>query len=88
MTTELGKPNQEKKPKRGGPQLGSGRPKFVPTVAERQLVATLSGRGLPQDQIAIPSEDWDTHRHAQNALPKRLLGGKANANSKIRWGAL
>jgi len=83
MTTEIDKPKQEKKLVKGGAREGSGRPKFVPTDAERQLVATLSGRGLPQDQIAIlvrtgiHIDTLRTHFH------KELLGGKANANSKI-----
>ena len=83
MTTALEKPKQEKKLGKGGARAGAGRPQFVPTVAERQLVATLSGRGLPQDQIAIlvrtgiHIDTLRTHFH------KELLGGKANANSKI-----
>ena len=83
MTTELGKPNQEKKPKRGGPQLGSGRPKFVPTDAERQLVATLSGRGLPQDQIAILVRTGIHIDTLRTHFQRELIGGTANANSKI-----
>lgn len=48
-----GKPTPEKKRKFGGPQPGSGRPAFVPTPEERELVAKLSGLGLPQNQIRM-----------------------------------
>jgi hypothetical protein len=48
-----GKPTAEKKRKFGGPQPGSGRPPFVPTAEERELVKKLSGLGLPQNQIRM-----------------------------------
>ena len=83
MTTELGKPNQEKKPKRGGPQLGSGRPKFEPTDADRAQVAVLSGRGLPQDQIAILVRYGIHIDTLRTHFAKELIGGKADANQQI-----
>lgn len=37
----------------GGAQPGAGRPPFVPTPEERELVKKLSGLGLPQNQIRM-----------------------------------
>jgi len=83
MTTALEKPNQEKRIGKGGPREGAGRPKFVPTDAERQLVATLSGRGLPQDQIAILVRTGIHIDTLRTHFQKELLGGRAMANSRI-----
>ena len=83
MTTEIEKPKQEKKIVKGGAREGAGRPKFVPTDAERQLVATLSGRGLPQDQIAILVRTGIHIDTLRTHFQRELMGGKANANSQI-----
>jgi hypothetical protein len=49
--TEKGKPNQEKK-KRGGPQPGSGRPEFVPSDKDREMVEKLANWGVAEHHIA------------------------------------
>jgi len=48
---ETGKPNQEKK-KRGGPQPGSGRPEFVPSNKDREMVEKLANWGVAEHHIA------------------------------------
>jgi hypothetical protein len=49
--TEKGKPIQEKK-KRGGPQPGSGRPEFVPSDKDREMVEKLANWGVAEHHIA------------------------------------
>lgn len=63
MTKETEKPTAEKArgprgPKpgsglSGGAMPGAGRPPFVPTEEERELVKKLAGLGLPQNQIRM-----------------------------------
>ena len=82
------KPTQEKAPaagkrRPGGAQPGAGRPAFVPTKTERELVATLSGYGLPQDQIAILVRDGIDLSTLRKHFERELLLGKASANSKV-----
>jgi len=59
----------------------AGRPAFKPTDAMRKQVESLSGFGLPQEQIAsMLGLSDDTLR---KYFEPELLKGKAEANSKI-----
>lgn len=68
---------------RGGKREGSGRKSFKPTDAERKQVETLSGNGLPYEQIGALVRDGihiDTLRaHFEN----ELVSGKAKANAAV-----
>jgi hypothetical protein len=78
-SAELSKP----KGTRGGARPGSGTKPMVPTAAERKLVQTMSGHGVPQEQIAAlvrDGIDTDTlYRH----FKRELIVGKAEANRKV-----
>lgn len=74
---------EKKTHNRGGARVGAGRKPFIPTQEEKDQVKELSGKGIPQDQIAIQVRggvSLDTiHRHFR----EELTAGKAEANSKI-----
>lgn len=77
------KPTSERKSTRGGAQPGAGRPPFVPTDKERQLVCKLSGLGLPQSQIRLLVRDGIALETLLAHFREELDLGKAEANSKI-----
>ncbi len=76
------KQNLEKS-KLGGAREGAGHPPFVPTDEERLQVESLSGVGLPQDQIAVLIRDGIHLNTLLKYFQKELKAGKAKANSKI-----
>lgn len=78
MATE--KPTQKKN---GGARPGAGRPPFVPTDAERRQVETLSGIGLPMDQIAVLVRDGISVDTLRAHFDAELKSGKAKANSQV-----
>ncbi|HSV75171.1 MAG TPA: hypothetical protein VLH79_15540 [Chthonomonadales bacterium] len=80
MATE--KPMQ-KKHNRGGARPGAGRPAFVPTADERKKVETLSGYGLPIDQIAVLVRDGISVDTLRAHFEAELKSGKAKANGQI-----
>lgn len=58
-----------------------GRPTFKPTIEQRKQVETLSGMGLPQEQIgALIGCSDDTLR---KYFEDEILKGRAKANAKI-----
>jgi len=67
----------------GGSRPGSGRPKFVPTDAERKQVEAMSGYGLPQEHIAVLIRDGISVDTLQDHFASELKKGKAKANSQI-----
>jgi hypothetical protein len=67
----------------GGARPGSGRPKFVPTDAERKQVEAMSGYGLPQEHIAVLIRDGISVDTLQEHFAAELKKGKAKANSQI-----
>ena len=82
-TTKVPKKEAKPKGKNGGARPGAGRPMFVPTQQERDQVETMSGFGVPFDQIAALVRngiDLDTLRKHFSA---ELINGKAKANQKI-----
>ena len=88
MTVE--KPPRKKAPSRGGPRPnaggarpGAGRPAFEPTAEERKKVETLSGYGLPMDQIAILIRDGISIDTLRAHFETELKSGKAKANGQI-----
>jgi len=88
MTDE--KPKRKKAPSRGGARantggarLGAGRPAFEPTAEERKQVETLSGYGLPQDQIASLVRDGISIDTLRAHFESELKTGKSKANAQI-----
>jgi len=84
------KPQRKKAPSRGGPRPnaggarpGAGRPAFEPTADERKKVETLSGYGLPMDQIAILIRDGISIDTLRAHFETELKSGKAKANVRI-----
>ena len=73
----------QKKHNRGGARPGAGRPAFVPTDADRKQVETLSGYGLPIDQIAILIRDGISVDTLRAHFQDELKSGKAKANGQI-----
>jgi hypothetical protein len=73
----------QKKHNRGGARPGAGRPAFVPTNDERKKVETLSGYGLPMDQIAILIRDGISIDTLRAHFETELKSGKAKANGQI-----
>lgn len=80
---EDGKPTQEKKGKRGGPQPGSGRPAFQPTDDERAQVKKFAGFGLPHDMIRLLVRDGIALETLYAHFRTELDSGKAQANADI-----
>lgn len=70
-------------PNAGGAQPGAGRPAFVPTDAERKQVETLSGHGLPFEQIAVLIRDGIDADTLRKHFGPELISGKAKANSQV-----
>ena len=59
----------------------NGRPNFKPTTEQRKQVESLSGMGLPQEQIgALIGCSDDTLR---KYFEEEILKGRAKANAKI-----
>lgn len=83
MADSAEKPTSEKKRKFGGAQPGAGRPAFVPTSAERELVQKLSGLGLPQNQIRMLVRGGIALETLLEHFRVELDEGKASANWKI-----
>ncbi len=79
------KPHQKRKgnPGRGGAQPGAGRPAFIPTDKERKQVETLSGYGLPYEQIAVLVRDGIHVQTLMQHFAAELVAGKAKANSLV-----
>lgn len=61
---------------------GAGRPGFEPTDTERELVETLAGIGLPQDQIAHLVRDGIDPKTLRQHFRRELTVGTARANAK------
>lgn len=81
MATE--KPTLKKRGPNGGARPGAGRPAFVPTDADRKQVETLSGYGLPIDQIAVLVRDGISVDTLRAHFADELKSGKAKANGQI-----
>jgi hypothetical protein len=80
--TEKGKPIQEKK-KRGGPQPGSGRPEFVPSDKDREMVEKLANWGVAEHHIA-PLIGDGIHLHTlRKHFMTELERGRAKASAGI-----
>lgn len=83
------KPMQKKhnrggpRPNAGGARPGAGRPAFEPTADERKQVETLSGYGLPIDQIAVLVRDGISVDTLRAHFESELKSGKAKANGQI-----
>jgi len=71
-----------KKP-HGGAREGAGRPAFVPTESERKQVESLSGYGVPIDQICTLVRDGINVDTLRAHFDKELKAGKAKANAQI-----
>ena len=71
------------RPGTGGAMPGAGRPAFEPTEAERKQVETLSGYGLPLDQIAVLVRKGISVDTLTAHFKDELVSGKAKANSKV-----
>ncbi|MFZ4504541.1 MAG: hypothetical protein ACOYM1_11380 [Methylovulum sp.] len=56
---------------------------FIPTDADRKLVESMSGYGVPYDQIAALVGDGIHRETLAKHFEKELIQGKAKANSKI-----
>lgn len=70
------KPSDQQKKKRG--PVG-----FVPTPEERKRVETLSGYGLPYEQIAILVRNGIDCDTLMKHFRTELVAGKAKANAKV-----
>lgn len=76
--------DQEKVAKpRGGARPGAGRPPFTFTDKEREQVQTLSGYGLPLEQIAALIRDGISVESLVKHFQRELAIGKAKANSMV-----
>ena len=71
------------KKKNGGARPGAGRKPFIPTEAEKQLVADLSGNGLPYEQIAAQIRGGVSIDTIQRHFRPEITVGQAEANQKI-----
>ena len=71
------------KKKNGGARPGAGRKPFIPTEAEKQLVAELSGNGLPYEQIAAQIRGGVSIDTIQRHFRPEITVGQAEANQKI-----
>ena len=60
-----------------------GMPAFRPTPEERKRVETLSGYGLPYEQIAILVRDGIDVNTLMKHFKTELVAGKAKANAKV-----
>ena len=80
--TEKGKPIQEKK-KRGGPQPGSGRPEFVPSDKDREMVEKLANWGVAEHHIAPLIGDGINTTTLRKYFMTELERGRAKASAGI-----
>ena len=71
------------RPGTGGAQPGAGRPEFEPTDSERKQVESLSGYGLPIDQIAVLVRDGIHVDTLRAHFVNELVSGKAKANGQV-----
>lgn len=72
-----------KKDRRGGPRAGAGRPAFEPTDADRKQVESLSGYGVPFEQIAALVRDGISVDTLTAHFRAELVSGKSKANAKV-----
>jgi hypothetical protein len=72
-----------KKGGNGGAREGSGRKPFEPTEKERKQVESMSGFGVPIDQIASLVRDGISVDTLTKYFEKELINGKAKANSQV-----
>jgi|GEM_PF-1689909 len=79
---EKGKPSQEKK-KRGGPQPGSGRPEFVPSDKNREMVEKLANWGVAEHHIAPLIGDGINTTTLRKYFMTELERGRAKASAGI-----
>jgi hypothetical protein len=59
------------------------RPEFEPTESDRKLVESMSGYGVPYDQIAALVGDGIHRETLAKHFEKELIQGKAKANAKV-----
>ena len=71
------------RPGTGGAMPGSGRPAFEPTDSERKQVATLSGYGLPIEQIAVLVRNGIDSDTLRKHFGVELISGKSKANAMV-----
>lgn len=62
---------------------GRGRPSFEPTDKERQLVESLSGFGLPHEDIALLVRDGIDDKTLRKHFRRELDTGMTKANAKV-----
>lgn len=67
----------------GGAREGAGREAFEPTDAERKQVESMSGYGVPIEQIAILVRDGIDDDTLRKHFRVELTAGKAKANSGV-----
>jgi hypothetical protein len=72
-----------KKGGNGGAREGSGRKPFDPTEKERKQVESMSGFGVPIDQIAALVRDGISVDTLTKYFERELINGKAKANSQV-----
>lgn len=82
MNMEKAEQQKVAKP-RGGARPGAGRPAFQPTEKDREQVKTLSGYGLPLEQIATLIADGISVETLVKYFQRELALGKARANSMV-----
>lgn len=80
---DIEKPSLKKPSTRGGAREGSGRKAFEPTQKERELAESMSGYGVPFEQIAALIRDGISIDTLNKYFRKELINGKAKANSQI-----
>ena len=71
------------KGKHGGLRPGCGRKAFEPTALERKHVATMSGYGVPFEQIASLIRDGIDNDTMVKHFKTELITGKAKANGQV-----
>lgn len=74
---------QDGRKNNGGARTGSGRKAFEPTERERHQVESMSGFGVPLDQIAALVRDGISVDTLTKYFERELISGKAKANSKV-----
>ena len=67
----------------GGARENAGRKPFEPTEKERKQVESMSGFGVPIDQIAALVRDGISVDTLTKYFEKELISGKAKANSQV-----
>jgi hypothetical protein len=80
---KLEKPVLKKQQTHGGAREGSGRKPFEPTEKERKNVESMSGFGVPIDQIAALVRDGISVDTLTKYFERELINGKAKANSQV-----